>query len=98
LRDYLAVAVKWIIVPEENRRVDDVEKILHDEKSLEDRKQAVIADLLKQREAAIAAFDEKLAKLGYHANSGKAKRSHHKRGATAAAPAAPAKAADKPKA
>jgi len=27
-------------------------------------------DLLEQREAAMAAFDEKLAKLGYHANSG----------------------------
>jgi hypothetical protein len=85
-------------VPEENRKVDDVEKILHEEKSLEDRKQAVIADLLKQREAAIEAFDEKLAKLGYHGNSGKTKRSHHKRGAAGAAPAAPAKAADKPKA
>jgi hypothetical protein len=85
-------------MPDESRKPDDVEKILHEEKSLEDRKQAVIADLLKQREAAIAAFDEKLAKLGYHANSGKTKRSHHKRGAAGAAPAAPPKAADKPKA
>jgi hypothetical protein len=30
---------------------------------LEDRKQALIGDLLKQREAAIAGFDEKLDKL-----------------------------------
>lgn len=82
----------------DEKRTDDVEKILHDEKSLEDRKQAVIADLLKQREAAIAAFDEKLAKLGYHANSSKTRRSHHRKGGTTPAPAAPAKAADKPKA
>lgn len=85
-------------MPESNRG-DDVEKILHEERSLEDRKQAVIADLLKQREAAIAAFDEKLARLGYHANSSKARRSHHKKGAGQAAPPTPAaKAADKPKA
>jgi hypothetical protein len=31
----------------------------------------------------LKAFDEKLAKLGYHANSGKQKRSHHKAPATA---------------
>ena len=67
----------------DDKRTDDVEKILHDEKSLEDRKHALIADLLKQREAAISAFDEKLAKLGYRANSGKTKRSHHKRGGPA---------------
>ena len=83
-------------MPEQNRG-DDVEKLLHDEKSLEDRKQALIADLLKQREEAIAAFDEKLAKLGYHGNSGKPRRSHHKRSGTPAAPAIQSKAADKPK-
>lgn len=81
----------------DEKKADDVEKILHDEKSLEDRKQAVIADLLKQREAAIAAFDEKLAKLGYHANSGKQRRSHHRKGGTPQAPAPPTKA-EKPKA
>lgn len=86
-------------MPDESRRPDDVEKILHEQKSLEDRKQAVIADLLKQREAAIAAFDEKLAKLGYKENSGKPRRSHHKRSGTPPAPAAPpTKAAEKPKA
>jgi hypothetical protein len=85
----------------DEKKADDVEKILHDEKSLEDRKQALIADLLKQREAAIAAFDEKLEKLGYHANSGKPRRSHHRKEKGGAAPApapTPAKAADKPKA
>jgi len=64
--------------PDDNR-VDDVEKLLAEGKAFEDRKQALIADLLKQREAANKAFDEKLAKLGYQANSaGKPRRSHHK--------------------
>lgn len=85
-------------MPDESRKTDDIEKILHDEKTLEDRKQALIADLLKQREAAIAAFDEKLEKLGYRVNSGKPKRSHHKKNSTAAPATAPAKAAEKPKA
>src|ERR1051325_5619241 len=45
--------------------------------------QVLIADLLKQKEAAIKSFDEKLAKLGYHGNSsGKSKRSHHKKTAS----------------
>lgn len=83
-------------MPDEGRRPDDVEKILHDEKSLEGRKQTLIEELLKQREAAIAAFDEKLEKLGYKANSGKPRRSHHRKAAAPAA--APAKAAEKPKA
>jgi hypothetical protein len=82
-------------MPEENRKTDDVEKLLAEEKLLEDRKRAVIDDLLKQREAAIAAFDEKLEKLGYHGNSGKSKRTHHKK---AAATDAAAKPAVKPKA
>ncbi len=60
---------------------------------MEDRKQALIAELLKQKEAAIAAFDEKLGTLGYHGNSSGRKRSHHKKSATA-----PPKAATKPKA
>lgn len=67
----------------------DVEKLLADEKAIEDRKQALIADLLKQKEAAIKDFDEKLAKLGYQANSsGKSRRSHHRKGAAPAADAA----------
>lgn len=57
---------------------DDVEQFLSEQKSMEDRKQALIADLLKQREAVMNEFDEKLAKLGYKASSsGKSKRSHH---------------------
>ena len=75
-------------MPEEKKVVDDVEKLLAEEKAFEARKQTLIDDLLKQREAAIAAFDEKLAQLGYHANSGKGRRSHHKKAAQAAADAA----------
>jgi hypothetical protein len=63
----------------EEKKTDDVDKLLSEEKSLEDRKQALIDDLLKQRETAIADFDEKLAKLGYKPNSDKRKRSHHKK-------------------
>jgi hypothetical protein len=77
----------------DDSRVDDVEQLLAEGKAFEDRKQALIADLLKQREAANKAFDEKLAKLGYQANSsGKPRRSHHKKDAP------PSGAAAKPKA
>jgi hypothetical protein len=74
-------------MPDETRSTD-VEKLLADEKAIEDRKQALIADLLKQKEAAIKEFDEKLAKLGYQGNSGR-RRSHHKRNAPTAADPAP---------
>lgn len=79
-------------MPEE-KKTDDVEKLLSEEKALDDRKQALIDELLKQREAAIAAFDERLEKLGYQANSGKRKRSHHKK----STPVPVADAATKPK-
>ena len=85
------------IIMAEEKRSDDVEKFLSEQKVLEDRKQALIDDLLKQREAAIAGFDEKLEKLGYRANSGKGRRSHHKRGAAPAAEAG-TKSAANPKA
>jgi hypothetical protein len=56
---------------------DDVEKFLSEQKSME-CKQGLIDDLLRQKDAAIKAFDDKLAKLGYRANSsGRTKRSHH---------------------
>ena len=86
-------------MPDESRKPDDVEKLLTEEKSLEARKQALIDDLLKQRDGAMATFDEKLAKLGYKPNSGRAKRSHHKKSGAAPTPAAaPAKTGEKPKA
>lgn len=37
----------------EDSKADAVEKLLSEEKAVEDRKQALIADLLKQKEAAI---------------------------------------------
>jgi len=81
-------------MPEE-KKGDDVEKLLSEEKALDDRKQSLIQDLLKQREAAIAGFDERLAKLGYHGNSGKGRRSHHRKTVPADAATKPA---TKPKA
>jgi hypothetical protein len=79
-------------------RTDDVEKILSDQKALEDRRQSLINDLLQQREAAIKAFDEKLAKLGWHEpnGSGRQRKSHHKQSAKSAADSAakPKAAAD----
>ena len=64
-------------MPEEKQ--DDIDRFLAETKNLEDRKQKIIADLLRQREVAIKAFDEKLARLGYKAG---AKRSHHRKPAS----------------
>jgi hypothetical protein len=83
-------------MPEE-KAANDVEPLLSEQKMLEDRKQALIDDLFKQRGSALAAFDEKLAKLGYHANSGTPRRSHHRKSA-GAVPDAAAKPPVKPKA
>ena len=72
---------------------DDVEKVLSDLKSIEDRKQALIDDLLRQKADAMKAFDEKLLKLGWKPDStGRTKKSHHKAPAagTPAKPKAPA--------
>lgn len=55
---------------------DEVETFLTQQKTLESQRQDLIKELLHQKEAAIKAFDEKLAKLGYRSNS--QKRSHHK--------------------
>jgi hypothetical protein len=51
-------------MPEE-KPTDAIEKFLLEQKAVEDRKQALIEDLLRQRAEAIKAFDEKLAKLGH---------------------------------
>ncbi|MCC7036358.1 MAG: hypothetical protein IT560_03525 [Alphaproteobacteria bacterium] len=77
-------------MPDESK-TDDVEKLLAEEKAVEERKKRLIAELLKQREAALKDFDDQLAKLGHHAPTGKAKRNHHKK-PEAAAPSAKAKA------
>lgn len=64
-------------MPEE-KSADAVEKLLLEQKAVEDRKQALIEELLQERAAAIKAFDDKLSKLGYRSRDGKPKRSHHK--------------------
>jgi hypothetical protein len=70
-------------MPEESR-TDDVEKLLAEEQAVGERKKALIAALLKQREAALKDFDDRLAKLGYQ-QDGKQRRSHHKKAAPAPA-------------
>jgi hypothetical protein len=50
-------------MPEDSKN-DTVEKLLSVEKSLDDRRQALIAGLLREKDAAIKALDEKLEKLG----------------------------------
>jgi len=56
---------------------DDVEKFLAEQKTVEAHRHELIKDLLKQKEAAIKTFDEKLEKLGYDGGHAP-KRSHHK--------------------
>ena len=54
---------------------DAVEKFLSDQKALEQQRQELTKETLRQKEAAIRSFDEKLARLGYN---GAGKRSHHR--------------------
>ena len=54
---------------------DAVDKFLTEQKTLEAQRQELIKEVLRQKEAAIKGFDDKLAKLGY--NGEHAKRSHH---------------------
>jgi len=63
---------------------DDVDKFLTEEKSMEDRRQALIDALLKQKATAMKEFDDKLAKLG-HPLDGRSRRSHHKKEKAASA-------------
>lgn len=93
-------------MPDEGRKTDDVEKLLTEQKTLEERKQSMIQALLKERQDMNAAIDEKLKKLGYRAsgNSAKPKRSHHKKAAKPAAAATtqavgqrPTRQSDRPK-
>jgi hypothetical protein len=57
---------------------DEVDKFLSEEQQLESRRQELIKDVLRQKESAIKAFDEKLARLGHH-DGPAPKRSHHTR-------------------
>ena len=56
---------------------DPVDKFLTEQKTLEAHRQELIKEVLRQKEAAIKVFDEKLAKLGYDGEHAP-KRSHHK--------------------
>jgi hypothetical protein len=56
---------------------DPVEKFLSEQKTMEAQRHELIKEVLRQKEAAIKAFDDKLAKLGYDEEH--AKRSHHPR-------------------
>ncbi len=56
---------------------DPVDKFLAEQKTLEAHRHELIKEVLRQKEAAIKAFDEKLAKLGYDGERA-SKRSHHK--------------------
>ena len=56
---------------------DDVDKFLAEQKALEAHRHELIKEVLRQKEAAMKAFDEKLAKLGYDGEHAP-KRSHHK--------------------
>jgi hypothetical protein len=56
---------------------DPVDKFLSEQKTLDAQRHELIKEVLRQKEAAIKAFDDKLAKLGYDAEH--SKRSHHPR-------------------
>jgi hypothetical protein len=64
--------------PVETTPEDDVEKFLNEQKAVEGKRHELIKELLRQKEAAMKAFDEKLAKLGHHETTRAAKRNHHK--------------------
>lgn len=69
---------------------DDVEKFLNDKQQLESRRQELIKDILRQKEAAIKAFDDKLARLGHNTDGTAPKRSHHKNNVETKAESKPA--------
>jgi hypothetical protein len=64
---------------------DQVDKFLAEQKTLEAHRHELIKEVLRQKEAAIKAFDDKLAKLGYEGEHD-GKRSHHKDAADKKAP------------
>lgn len=64
-------------MPDE-KRPDEVEKVLADQKLIDDRKQALIDELLRQKADAVKAFDDKLVKLGYKPDGAKSRKSHHR--------------------
>jgi hypothetical protein len=57
---------------------DDVERFLSEQKAVEGKRQELIKELLRQKEAAMREFDDKLARLGHHEGARSLKRNHHK--------------------
>jgi len=55
---------------------DPVDKFLAEQQARDAQRDQLIKELLRQKEAAIKAFDDKLAKLGHEGSHG-SKRSHH---------------------
>ena len=56
---------------------DPVDKFLTEQKTLEAHRHELIKEVLRQKEAALKVFDDKLEKLGYDGEHA-SKRSHHK--------------------
>jgi len=54
---------------------DPVDKFLSEQKTLDAQRHELIKEVLRQKEAAIKTFDDKLEKLGYDEEH--SKRSHH---------------------
>jgi hypothetical protein len=48
----------------DDSRTDNIEKLLPDEKAIEERRPTLLADQLKQKEAAVKEFDDRLPKVG----------------------------------
>lgn len=69
-------------MPEESP-IADVERLLAEQMAVEDRRKALIEQLLKMKAETCKVFDDKLALLGYHGDK-KPKRSHHKKRAAEA--------------
>jgi hypothetical protein len=55
---------------------DPVDSLVTEQKSLDAKRHDLIKEILRQKEGAMKAFDDKLAKLGY--DGAHAKRRHHK--------------------
>jgi hypothetical protein len=58
---------------------DPVDTFISEQKALDAKRQELIREVLRQKEAAIKAFDDRLAKLGHtETEDHPRKRSHHK--------------------
>lgn len=55
---------------------DDVEKFLSEQRAIEEKRKALIEDLLKKKDAAIREFDDQLARLGHSPDGSTPRRSH----------------------